>query len=92
MPDAQTVYFSFPRYPPDVEFRERTAALAQLLDESLARDPHLERLAIDTPVQVRHPQRLLLGTRPPKGDGADRDQDHASGGQTPTGSPDARNR
>lgn len=42
VPDAQIVYFSFTRYPPDVEFRERTAALAQLLDES-----HARRLVID---------------------------------------------
>ncbi len=39
---AQTVYFSFTRYPPDAEFRERTAALARLLDES-----HARRLVID---------------------------------------------
>lgn len=38
----QTVYFSFTRYPPDAEFRERTAALARLLDES-----HARRLVID---------------------------------------------
>ncbi|MGI9064808.1 MAG: hypothetical protein ACR2HX_00150 [Pyrinomonadaceae bacterium] len=42
LPDAQTVYFSFARYPRDAEFRERTAALARLLDESQAR-----RLVID---------------------------------------------
>jgi hypothetical protein len=40
--DAQTVYFSFTRYPPEDEFRERTAALARLLDES-----HARRLVID---------------------------------------------
>jgi hypothetical protein len=42
LPDAQTVYFSFTGYPPDAEFRERTAALARLLDES-----HARRLVID---------------------------------------------
>lgn len=42
LPEVQTVYFSFTRYPPDAEFRERTAALAQLLDRSSAR-----RLVID---------------------------------------------
>ena len=42
LPDAQTVYFSFTAYPVDAEFRERTAALARLLDESQAR-----RLVID---------------------------------------------
>lgn len=42
LPDAQTIYFSFTRYPPDAEFRERTAALARLLDES-----HARRLVID---------------------------------------------
>lgn len=42
LPDAQTVYFSFTRYPPDAEFRERAAALAKLLDES-----HARRLVID---------------------------------------------
>lgn len=42
LPDAQTVYFSFTRYPGDAEFRERTAALARLLDES-----HARRLVID---------------------------------------------
>ena len=41
-PTAQTVYFSFTGYPPDAEFRERTAALARLLDES-----HARRLVID---------------------------------------------
>ena len=40
--DTQTVYFSFTRYPPDAEFRERAAALAKLLDES-----HARRLVID---------------------------------------------
>lgn len=42
IPSAQTVYFSFTRYPPEAEFRERTAALGRLLDESQAR-----RLVID---------------------------------------------
>lgn len=42
LPDAQTVYFSFTGYPPDAQFRERTAALAQLLDQSRVR-----RLVID---------------------------------------------
>ena len=42
LPDAQTVYFSFTAYPPEEEFRERAAALGQLLDESRAR-----RLVID---------------------------------------------
>ena len=42
LPDAQTVYFSFTGYPPDAQFRERAAALAQLLDES-----HARRLVID---------------------------------------------
>src|SRR5688572_11840306 len=42
LPDAQTVYFSFTAYPVDAEFRERTAVLARLLDESQAR-----RLVID---------------------------------------------
>jgi hypothetical protein len=42
LPNVQTVYFSFNRYPPDAEFRERTAALARLLDES-----HARRLVID---------------------------------------------
>ena len=42
LPAAQTVYFSFTGYPPDAEFRERAAALAQLLDES-----HAPRLVID---------------------------------------------
>jgi hypothetical protein len=42
LPEAQTVYFSFTRYPPDAEFRERGAALARLLDES-----HARRLVID---------------------------------------------
>jgi hypothetical protein len=42
LPDAQTVYFSFTRYPPDAEFQERTAALARVLDES-----HARRLVID---------------------------------------------
>lgn len=42
LPDAQTVYFSFTAYPADAEFRERTAVLARLLDESQAR-----RLVID---------------------------------------------
>ena len=42
LPDAQTVYFSFTVYPVEAEFRERTAALARLLDESQA-----HRLVID---------------------------------------------
>jgi hypothetical protein len=42
LPDAQTVYFSFTGYPADAEFRERTAVLARLLDESQA-----HRLVID---------------------------------------------
>ena len=42
LPDAQTVYFSLSGYPPEAEFRERAAAMAQLLDESRAR-----RLVID---------------------------------------------
>jgi hypothetical protein len=37
LPDAQTVYFSFTGYPVDAEFRERTAVLARLIDESQAR-------------------------------------------------------
>jgi hypothetical protein len=40
--EVQTVYFSFTRYPPDTEFRERTATLARLLDDS-----HARRLVID---------------------------------------------
>jgi hypothetical protein len=42
LPSTQTVYFSFTGYPPDAEFRERTAALARLIDES-----HARRLVID---------------------------------------------
>jgi hypothetical protein len=42
LPAVQTVYFSFTAYPPDAEFRERTAALARLLDES-----HARRMVID---------------------------------------------
>jgi Peptidase family S41 len=42
LPATQTVYFSFTGYPPDAEFRDRTAALATLLDES-----HARRLVID---------------------------------------------
>jgi Peptidase family S41 len=42
LPGAQTIYFSFTGYPPDAEFRDRTAALARLLDES-----HARRLVID---------------------------------------------
>jgi peptidase S41-like protein len=42
LPDALTVYFSFTGYPPDAQFRERSAALAQLLDQS-----HARRLVID---------------------------------------------
>jgi len=37
LPEAQTIYFSFNRYPPDAEFRERAAALGKLLDDSRAR-------------------------------------------------------
>ena len=40
--DSQTVYFSFTRYPPEAEFRDRAAALGKLIDESRAR-----RLVID---------------------------------------------
>lgn len=39
---AQTVYFSFTAYPVEAEFRQRTAVLARLLDESQSR-----RLVID---------------------------------------------
>jgi hypothetical protein len=42
LPDTQTLYFSFTRYPPEAEFRERAVALGQLLDQSGAR-----RLVID---------------------------------------------
>ena len=42
LPAAQTVYFSFTAYPTDTEFRDRTIALARLLDES-----HARRLVID---------------------------------------------
>lgn len=42
LPEAQTVYFSFTRYPPDAEFLERAATLASLLDDSRTR-----RLVID---------------------------------------------
>jgi hypothetical protein len=42
LPDTQTVYFSFARYPPEAEFRDRAAALGKLLDES-----HARRLVID---------------------------------------------
>jgi hypothetical protein len=42
LPDAETIYVSFTAYPAEAEFRERTAALARLLDESKAR-----RLVID---------------------------------------------
>ncbi|MEO8435643.1 MAG: S41 family peptidase [Pyrinomonadaceae bacterium] len=42
LPDTKAVYLSFTRYPPDSEFRERTTALARLLDES-----HARRLVID---------------------------------------------
>lgn len=42
LPDTQTVYFSFSRYPPDTEFRERATALARLLDQTRSR-----RLIID---------------------------------------------
>src|SRR5688572_6494820 len=37
LPDTQTLYFSFTRYPPEAEFRERAVALGQLLDQSRAR-------------------------------------------------------
>ena len=40
--DTQTIYFSFTRYPPAVEFQDCTTALARLLDES-----HALRLVID---------------------------------------------
>ncbi len=42
LPDTQTLYFSFTRYPPEAEFRERAAALGKLIDES-----HARRLVID---------------------------------------------
>ena len=42
LPDTQTLYFSFTRYPPEAEFRERAVALGQLFDQSRAR-----RLVID---------------------------------------------
>jgi len=42
LPDAQTIYFSFTRYPPDAEFGERTVALGRMIDES-----HARRLVID---------------------------------------------
>jgi hypothetical protein len=42
LPADQTVYFSFTGYPTDAEFRDRTAALAHLLDET-----HARRLVID---------------------------------------------
>ena len=42
LPDTQTVYFSFTRYPAAAEFRDRAAALGKLLDES-----HARRLVID---------------------------------------------
>jgi hypothetical protein len=42
LPDRQTVYVSFSRYPPEPELRERAAALARLLDES-----HARRLVLD---------------------------------------------
>jgi hypothetical protein len=42
LPATQTVYFSFTAYPTDTEFRDRTTALARLLDES-----HARRLVID---------------------------------------------
>ena len=37
LPAAHTVYLAFRRYPPAANFRERTAALGRLLDESGAR-------------------------------------------------------
>jgi C-terminal processing protease CtpA/Prc len=37
LPDSQTVYLAFRRYPPERDFRERSAALGRLLDESGAR-------------------------------------------------------
>ena len=42
LPDTQTLYFSFTRYPPGAEFQERTVALGKLIDES-----HARRLVID---------------------------------------------
>src|SRR6266850_1063307 len=42
LPDVQTIYFSFTRYPPDAEFRERTVALGRMIDEF-----HARRLVID---------------------------------------------
>jgi len=42
LPDGQTIYFSFTRYPPDAEFRERAVALGRRIDES-----HARRLVID---------------------------------------------
>ena len=42
LPAAQTIYFSFTRYPSDAEFRERTVALGRMIDES-----HARRLVID---------------------------------------------
>jgi len=42
LPEAGAVYFSFSRYPPEGEFRERAEALGRLLDETGAR-----RLVID---------------------------------------------
>src|SRR5687767_567369 len=42
LPDTKTVYLSFTRYPSASEFRDRTTALARLLDES-----HAQRLVID---------------------------------------------
>jgi hypothetical protein len=40
--ESQTVYFSFSAYPPEAQFRERSTALARLLDDS-----HAGRLVID---------------------------------------------
>ena len=37
LPGSHTVYLAFRRYPPEADFRERTAALGRLLDETGAR-------------------------------------------------------
>lgn len=42
LPDTQTVYFSFARYPPEADFRDRAVALGKLIDDS-----HARRLVID---------------------------------------------
>ena len=42
LPDTQTIYFSFARYPAEAEFRERAVTLGKLLDDS-----HARRLVID---------------------------------------------